>query len=103
MWDAAWELELPGARRRALCSVLRQQKRPTLRDLLIQLGEGRCDLADTPTAGEVRLGDLVHRDGKGQLVIHLVRQLGLGLEDPLRDAERLQLRELDRPLVELLD
>lgn len=68
----------------------------------MQLGEGRCDVADTPTAGEVRLGDLVHRDGEGPLVIDLLDQLGLGHVDPLGDAVALKLRELDRPLTELL-
>lgn len=102
-WDKAWVDELAGARRRTLCRALRHNESPTLRDLLSQIGEGRCDLVGTPTAGKVRLGDLVRRDGEGPFVIHLLDQLGLSHADPLEDAERLGLAEIDRPLVDLLD
>lgn len=103
MWDCAFAPEIAGARRRALRRVLRAQTRPTLRDLLVVIGEGMCDLEDTPMAGEVRLGDLVRRDGEGSFVIDVLDGLGLDRADPLASAKRLQLRELDQPLVDLLD
>lgn len=67
------------------------------------IGDGRCDLTDTPTAGQVRLGDLVHRDGEGSFVLDLIDGLGLDRADPLAAAVRREIQELDRPLVDLLD
>lgn len=103
LWDEAWMRELAGARRRTLTQVMRRHELPTLRDLLVQIGEGRCDLVETPSAGKVRLGDLVREDGRGPYVIHLLDRLGLGHDDPLTEAKKRKIRQLDRPLVDLLD
>lgn len=102
LWDRAFDLELAGARRRALTTVMRRQDRPTLRDLLVMIGDGLCDVVDTPTAGSIRLGDLVRRDGEGPMLAHVLESLGLGLADPLGDALRLGL-DLEQPLAALID
>jgi hypothetical protein len=102
-WNAVFGLELVGARRRALVKAVRAKPRPTLRDLLSFVGEQLCDIADTPEAGDVRLGDLLAgRDGEGPFVGNLLQSLGIDPADSIGSARALGL-DLDAGLSTYID
>lgn len=103
IWDRAWSDELAGSRRRALVRAVQAISEPTLRDVLKLIGEGLCDLEDTPTAGSVQFGEFVGRSGEGPLLNEFLDWMDLGLTNPLAVAEDLNLPELGQPILDLVD
>lgn len=82
-------------------AIVERGETPTLRDLLIHVGEDGLDLIQTPAAGKVRLGDLLGVDGEGPFVGDLLEGLGIDPADVERSAQVLGL-DVGRELAEFM-